>query len=82
MFLYKSYSDKCTLFHVIQHNFLLKTAQHVSNLFKVRNMLGIYGTSNVKFMFLYVYETWSVTLGDEYRTQSVWDQSDKHNIVT
>jgi hypothetical protein len=33
--LYKSYSDKCTLFHVIQHNFLLKTAQHVLNLFKV-----------------------------------------------
>ena len=33
--MYKSYSDKCTLFHVIQHNFLLKTAQHASNLFKV-----------------------------------------------
>jgi hypothetical protein len=32
--LYKSYSDKCTLFYVIQHKFLLKTAQHVSNLYK------------------------------------------------
>jgi hypothetical protein len=30
-----AHTDKCTLFCVIEHNFLLKTAQHVSNLFKV-----------------------------------------------